>query len=205
MTNLNFTYFKPQALIILIVACGAILLLAKEHLGIQIALFAGIAGTLTLWSRYLWDVRPFSLAFWVDDFSGTYEGMLKYWEIDQNGKKQRVELRHVKVITQNGFEVTVHSFTFKTDGTKSSPSKNLGMFITKTSDGNHFELLYSFQNDGSLEQGFAPYIGTEHLKFRRDEDDSKLISGVYFTNRLPHQTRGEVDLKWVSNDTNHPF
>jgi hypothetical protein len=141
----------------------------------------------------------------VDDFSGRYEGVLTYQYRDNEGNIQTGTLPHVKIINQNGHRITVSSFTIKPDGTKSSLSVNKGMHVEKTEDEQHYRLIYSYLNDGSKEQGFPQHYGTEVIKFLK-RGKKKVLSGGYYTEREPFQTKGEFsELKWVSNDLNHEF
>ena len=79
------------------------------------------------------------------------------------------------------------------------------MFVEKLKDGVHFELIYNYLNDGNAELNFSPHYGTEIIKFIKKGDDT-LISGRYFTERLPHQTRGKfLEMKRVSDDLKHDF
>ena len=79
------------------------------------------------------------------------------------------------------------------------------MYVEHTQDGQHYNLIYNYLNEGSTEQGFPPHYGTEVVKFIKD-GKSKRLSGRYYTNRSPFQTKGEFkDLKWVSNNKKHDF
>jgi len=80
------------------------------------------------------------------------------------------------------------------------------MFVRKTNDEKHFELIYTYLNNGSTEQNFPPHYGTETIKIIIDDDNSiKKLSGGYFTNREP-QTKGSFkEMKWTNNNLNHNF
>ena len=133
-----------------------------------------------------------------------YEGTLCY-KYQDNGVVKSGELEHIKIISQTGSSINVASFTKKQDGSLSSPSNNKGMYVETTQDGQHFNLIYNYLNEGSTEQGFPPHYGTEVVKFIK-EDKNKEFSGRYFTNRTPFQTKGEFkNLKWVSNNKTHDF
>lgn len=160
---------------------------------------------LILISSYLWKYPPFKFLFWVDNFSGRYEGLLQYHYTDAEGNKKTGQLKHVKLINQNGHRITIHSFTIKDDDTKSSLSVNIGMHVEKTPDEKHYQLIYNYLNDGSTDQGFPPHYGTEVVKFIKN-GSQKMLSGGYYTNRHPFQTKGEyIELKWVNDDLNHEF
>lgn len=204
MKNSFFNYFNPSILVILIGALVITLFLAKNYWGLSIAISGIVSMLLVLISKYLWKLKPFRWLFWVDDFSGRYEGVLKFQHIDEHGNLQCGERKHVKVINQNGSRISIASFTFCEDGTKSSPSYNKGIFIEPTEDGHHFQLSYSYLNEGNAQIGFHPHFGTDVLKFIK-KGNSKKLSGYYYTNRTP-QTRGDYhELTWVSNNLSHEF
>ena len=200
-----FKYYHPQFLIFLIIGGFLLIYLTKESFGLSISVFSILTLFIVTITKYLWKYRPFSWLFWVEDFSGRYEGQLIYQFLDENGDLQTGELVHIKIISQTGSNLYISSFTKKADGSLSSPSLNNGMYIEQTQDGQHFNLIYNYLNEGSNEQGFPPHYGTEVIKFIKDGDKKKL-SGGYFTNRSPYQTKGEFkDLEWVSNNKNHDF
>ena len=198
-------YYHPQFLMGLVITGFILIYLAKESLGLSISVFGILTLLITLITKYLWRFKPFKWLFWVDDFSGRYEGKLIYQYIDDNGKTKTGELEHIKIVTQSGSNIHVSSFTKKPDGSLSSPSINKGMYVETTQDGQHYNLIYNYLNEGSTEQGFPPHYGTEVIKFIKDGKEKKL-SGRYFTNRSPFQTKGEFkDLKWISTNKKHNF
>jgi len=205
MTKDYFKYYNSKLLPFLMVGLFVLLWLAKDYWLLSFSIFSVLSVFLVFISTYLWKYPPFNYLFWVDNFSGRYEGLLKYQYKDASGTPITGQLKHVKLISQNGHRITVHSFTIKEDGTKSSLSVNKGMHVEKTEDEQHFQLIYNYLNNGSSEQGFPPHYGTEVIKFIHN-GKSKLISGGYYTDREPYQTKGEfLELKWVSDDLNHEF
>jgi hypothetical protein len=204
MRNNFFNYFKSGILVSVIAVLVIVFYLAKTHWELSIAISGTVTTLLVLISKYLWKFKPFKWLFWVDDFSGRYEGVLRFQYIDELGNPQFGERKHVKVINQDGSRVSIASFTLLEDGTKSSPSYSKGMFIEPTEDGRHFQLSYSYLNEGNAQIGFHSHFGTDVLKFIK-KDNAKELSGHYYTNRTP-QTRGDYqELTWVSNDLNHEF
>lgn len=200
-----FKYYNSKTLPILVVGLFALLWLAKDYWLLSFSIFSALSILLMLISTYLWKYPPFKYLFWVDNFSGRYEGLLEYQYKDAAGNAVTGQLKHIKLVNQNGHRITISSFTIKDDGSRSSLSVNQGMHVEKTADENHFQLIYNYLNDGSPEQGFPPHNGTEVIKFIKRGKD-KVLSGGYYTNREPFQTRGQyIDLKWVSNDLNHDF
>lgn len=200
-----FKYYNSKTLPFLIVGTFVLLWLAKDHWLLSFSIFSVLSTLMLLISTFLWKYIPFKFLFWIDDFSGRYEGTLQYQYKDQDGIQKSGQLRHVKLVNQNGHRITVHSFTVKDDGTKSSVSVNKGMHVEKTPDEKHYQLVYNYLNDGSNEQDFPAHYGTEVIKFIK-KGKQKTLSGGYYTNRHPSQTKGEyIELNWVSNDTTHEF
>jgi hypothetical protein len=200
-----FKYYNSKTLPFLLAGLLVLIFLAKNNWHLSISLFGILSLSLIIISTYLWKYSPFKYLFWVDNFSGRYEGILCYQYKDSQGQTKVGELKHIKLVNQNGHRITVSSFTIKKDGKKSSLSVNKGMHVEKTEDEKHFKLIYNYLNDGSTEQGFPPHYGTEVIKFIK-KNDTKLLSGGYYTNREPFQTKGEfIELKWVSNDLNHEY
>ncbi|MEJ4088327.1 hypothetical protein [Galbibacter orientalis] len=198
-------YYHPKFFISLIIAGFILIYLANTSLGLSLSVFGALSLLIVLITQYLWKYKPFKWLFWIDDFSGRYEGKLVYKYRGDAGQVQTGELDHVKIICQTGSRITIHSFTRKADGAKSSLSVNKGMYVEKTEDETHYKLIYSYQNGGSVEQGFSGHYGTEVIKFI-NKGQHKELSGEYFTDRDPYQTKGEFkNLKWVSNNKTHDF
>lgn len=203
MRNNHLQYFKPNVLILFIAPLAIVFYLFKENLEIAFSTTGIITFLLVIITKYAWNIRPFCWMFWVDDISGRYEGVLKYQYID-NGIPMEGELKHVKLINQTGYRISVSSFTIKDDNTPSSQSATLGLHVEKTQDEEHFQLVYNYQNTGSLEQNFPSHYGTEIIKII-NKQGVKILTGNYFTNRDP-QTKGSfIDMKWINNDLTHNF
>lgn len=204
MKNNFLNYFKSEILVSAIVALVIALYLAKNHWELSIAISGTITTLLFLISKYLWNIKPFKWMFWVDDFSGRYEGILRYSYVDENGIQQSGELKHVKIINQNGNRISISSFTLKETGERSSPSYSKGIFVEPTEDEHHYRIIYHYLNEGNQQLGFPPHFGSDVLKFIKN-GTSKKLTGGYYTARNP-QTRGEYhNLTWVSNELNHEF
>ncbi|KYG81239.1 hypothetical protein AWW67_07735 [Roseivirga seohaensis] len=204
MNNGYFKYYKSGVLVTLLAILAVVLYLAKDYWGLSISIVSVITGLLYVIDKWLWNTKFFSWMFWVDDFSGRYEGQLEYEFRDENCQVKKGVLKHVKIIHQTGSKISVVSFTIKTDGSPSSLSESQGMYVEKTNGDKHFNLIYSYLNQGSQEQGFPPHYGTEIIKVIGTND--KVLSGRYFTERLPYSTKGKfIDLKWVSKNEQHDF
>lgn len=204
MKNDYLKYFKPNVLVGLIVFTTTGLLAIKIHWGIPLATVAINMAIVKIISTKLWSKKWINWMFWVDDLSGRYEGTIKHQYI-VDGKTKSGSRKHIKILSQNGFQMKVTSFTLAEDGSHSSPSTNIGMHVQKTQDDKHFELIYNYLNSGNTLMGFQPHCGTDYLKIITDQKGEQRLSGNYFTDRDP-QTRGVyIDMKKVSNDLFHEF
>ena len=200
-----FKYLKPNVVVTLVGVLLVIAISAKDYWELSISVFGVVGTVIMLMSTYLWKYRPFIWLYRIDDFSGRYQGLLKSQYRDSSGKLHSKELKHVKIISQNGSRIIVSSFTIKDDGTKSSLSVSKGMYVEKTEDEQHYRLIYNYLNEGSTNQEFAPHYGTDIVKFIKN-GNRKSLSGRYYTERTPFQTKGEfIELKWVNDDLNHEF
>ena len=200
MEQFNLRYLKPQGFIIL---CGILFIglylsnkYISSHWGVSVSIFAIGSGIFGFINNKLWNKRPFKRMYWATDFSGKYEGMLEYEYFNEKAEKVSGKMTHIKVIRQNGSHIVVRSWTKKEDGSISSPSKSLVANIVKDEDGT-YSLIYNYRNEGCSELGYSPHYGTEVLELLKDSDGTHLI-GKYYTERLPHQTKGRINLTLTS-------
>lgn len=205
MKNGYFKYYRSKPLIVLFAVGIGLILYTRENYGLSISILGILSIFIWVVTEFLWCYWPFKFLFWIDNFSGRYEGKLVYQRRDEDCQKQTGERVHIKVIKQTGSKIHITTFTKRTDGSHSSTSTNKGVFVEPTEDRQHFRIIYTYFNEGSTEQGFPCHYGTEIIKFIKNGKE-KALSGGYFTNRWPFQTKGEFkDLKWVSNNTKHEF
>jgi hypothetical protein len=134
-------YYKSKILILLVVYVTSILLWLKSNWGIALSITSVLGILIWTIDKFLWKFKPFIWMFNIDDFSGRYEGQIKYEYKDASGNLQTNKLKHIKMIHQTGSSITVNSFTVKDNGEKSSLSVNKGMFVEKTPDGQHYQLI----------------------------------------------------------------
>lgn len=205
MEKYNLRYLKPSAFIFICVVLGVSLIAANNyvnsHWGISVSVFAVIGALFGIINSYLWNKKPFCWMYYVPDFSGRYEGTL-YYEF-RNEKCEVVSgmLEHIKVVTQNGSDVVINSWTKQKDGAMSSKSTSIEASIVKEKDGT-FSLIYNYLNDGNFELGYSPHYGTEVLRLIENGEGKHLV-GKYYTERLPFQTRGKLDLKLTNKKMFH--
>lgn len=205
MDKFNLRYLKPGAFIFICAVLALALFAANKyiqnHWGISVSVFALIGGIFGIVNSYLWNVKPFSWMYSVPDFSGRYEGTLLYEFRDEKCETISDKIEHIKVIVQNGSDIVINSWTKKKDGSISSKSTSIEATIVKEKDGT-FSLLYNYLNEGNFELNFCPHYGTEVLKLVENGEGKHLV-GKYYTERMPFQTKGKIDLKFTSKQLYH--
>jgi hypothetical protein len=205
MEKFNLHYLKPSGFIVICAVLALSLFAANKYLlahwGISFSVFALIGGLFSLVNSYLWNVRPFSWMYDLVDFTGKYEGELIFELKDGNGKTVVDKLYHIKVIKQNGSDVVVRSWTRLPDGSISTNSVSVESSIVKDKDG-LFSLYHNYSNKGNSKLGLSLHHGTEILTIIKKEGVKYLV-GNYYTDRQPTQTKGTVELKYVSKNLTH--
>lgn len=205
MEKFNLRYLRPSAFIfisaILILALYAANKFVNNHWGISISIIGIVSGLFALINKWLWNIKPFCWMYSVPDFSGRYQGTLLYMFRNEKNEIVSNSIEHIKVITQNGSDIVISSWTKETDGTISSKSTSIEASIVKEKDGT-FSLIYNYLNEGNFEPGFCPHYGTEILKLIKNDSGKRLV-GKYYTERLPYQTKGKIDLNFVNKDLSH--
>jgi hypothetical protein len=205
MEKFSLRYLKPRAFIFLCAFLALVFYATNRYVshqwGASFSVFALLTGFFTLINQYFWNVRPFSWLYSVPDFSGRYEGTLQYQYRNDKAKVITGTLEHIKVIHQNGSDIVIHSWTKKPDGTGSSKSISIQASIVRELDGT-FIIIFNYLNKGSSNQGFPPHYGTEVLK-PIIQGNKIAIVGEYYTQRLPYQTKGNIDLKFISKKLLH--
>jgi hypothetical protein len=205
MEKFNLKYLRPSAFIfisaILVLALYAANKYVNNHWGISISIIGIVSGLFALINKWLWNIKPFCWMYSVPDFSGRYQGTLLYMYRNEKNEIVSDSIEHIKVITQNGSDIVISSWTKETDGTISSKSRSIEASIVKEKDGT-FSLIYNYLNEGNFEPGFCPHYGTEILKLIENGSGKRLV-GKYYTERLPYQTKGKIDLNFVNKDLSH--
>ena len=205
MEKFNLRYLRPSAFIfisaILVLALYAANKYVNNHWGISISIIGIVSGIFALINKWLWNIKPFFWMYSVPDFSGRYQGTLIYMFRNEKNEIVSDSMEHIKVITQNGSDIIISSWTKETYGTISSKSTSIEASIVKEKDGT-FSLIYNYLNEGNFEPGFCPHYGTEILKLLENGSGKRLV-GRYYTERLPYQTKGKIDLNFVNKDLSH--
>lgn len=164
----------------------------NSHWGVALSAFALAGGLFAVIDLWLWWTWPVKYLYQMKDFRGHYEGTLIFERRDERGELIKGSMRHEKILSQTGSGVAIRSKTFSEDGSMSSESLSNVESIEVDKDGT-FKLIFTYLNEGSIKNGFAPHYGTEVLTFS-DKDGIKRLTGIYYTNRLPLQTRGAIDV-----------
>jgi hypothetical protein len=205
MEKFNLRYLRPSAFILisvlLVLALYAANKYVNNHWGISISIIGIVSGIFALINKWLWNIKPFCWMYSVPDFSGRYQGTLLYMFRNEKNEIVSDSIEHIKLITQNGSDIVISSWTKETNGTISSKSTSIEASIVKEKDGT-FSLIYNYLNEGNFEPGFCPHYGTEILKLIENDSGKRLV-GKYYTERLPYQTKGKIDLNFVNKDLSH--
>jgi hypothetical protein len=205
MEKFNLRYLKSSAIIYVIGFLVIALYWASNYIDnrwdISISVFAIVLGLLAFINKWLWNKKPFCWLYCVPDFSGRYQGTIFCEFRNEKNENISTNLEHIKIINQNGSDVIINSWTRQKDGPISSKSTSIEASIIKEKDGT-YSLIYNYLNEGNCESGFNPHYGTEVLKLIENESEKKLI-GRYYTERLPFQTRGKIDMNYINKNLTH--
>lgn len=200
MEQFNLRYFRPSFGITFIIILGLLLTLTNKyissHWGATFSVFAIASGLLAFINSYLWHIPPFSWLYSIPDLRGKYEGELSYEFRNENNEIITGALKHVKTIHQNGSHIVINTQTMRTDGLPSSQSQSQEASIVKGVDG-QFSIVLTYLNKGDSPQKFSPHYGTEVLEIQKNKDQI-ILSGVYYTNRQPFQTKGKISVTQTS-------
>lgn len=205
MSNNPFRFYKPSLLPIFLLLIGGILLLGIKQWHLPLSVFMVLSFLLWLIDKFLWDKIPFNYLFWIPDFRGRYQGKLAYEYKNDYGQNEEGQLNHIKVIDQTGSNLAIHSFTTDKNGKPSSQSTSNNVFV-KRLDSNTFQITYTYENKGGENgQELPPHNGTEIVKVIKKGEEI-MLSGKYYTDRHPYQSRGRfLDLKLINKELHHEF
>lgn len=199
MHNHFFRFYKPGFLISLLALLAIALFFVFSHWKLSISVVSAVSLLIVPIDIWLWRFPPFSWLFWTTDFRGSYEGILQYQYISEDGETKSGQRKHIKKISQSGHHLSIRSFTYKEDGSLSSPSESEEIVVKNNGDGS-YTLTYRYINKGDMQQGFPIHGGTEELYYWPGaKDKAPKLYGEYYTNRTP-QTRGKLlDFKVIKD------
>jgi hypothetical protein len=119
------------------------------------------------------------------------------WEGELVSSKNPVPQKFVLEVRQSLTHVTAYTFT------SVGHSKSILADITTDEQGEHFTLCFLWQGEVPLLVDgvmlHKKFNGYTMLTLHKEEKPKKLI-GTYFTDFVPEQTRGTIELTWVSLD-----
>lgn len=211
MKNNFFRYYKPDIIIGFIILVGTIFgimltFIIKSVNSIadvsyyqypSASVAVGLFVFLIDWK--LWKVSPFKYLFLIPNLNGRYLGHIKY-DDPENDNKETMK-KCVLEIAQTGSSIKVNCYFHKEGEKEKTPSQSIFETITKNDDGS-FTLVFTYRNHG-LPGKFQEHSGTNILKYF-ENDEGRFLKGVYYTNRIP-QTRGEMEVKFITNNLKHDF
>ena len=160
-----------------------------------------IMGIFVILDKYGLKTPLIKKLFWVSNISGRYEGEIKY----KNPITQEEETKPCAVeIKQTASFVKVKSyFEFNNENNKEkTESFSLVSSIIEDEDGSQ-ELVFTYYNKGK--RGLAPSNGTNILKILKQKDGKTILDGVYYTDREPNQTKGEMRVEYKSNKLKNEY
>ncbi len=211
MKNNYFQYYKPNVVIGFIVVLGSgigalvtwLIKFFNEFLDISYYQYPTasviIAILILAIDKWLWQYKPFSFLYSIPNISGRYEGIIRYHNprTDQDESKQCI----VEII-QTGSKVKINSYFQKPFGQEQTPSKSLIETVVKNDD-DTYSLVFTYRNQG-IPGEFAGHNGTNILKLI-DNENGRFLKGVYYTDREPFQTRGQMEVKFITKKIKNDF
>jgi hypothetical protein len=210
MKGNSFIYYKPSIAIGFIILSGSIFggILTWVIKSInsltdlnyyQYPSASVLVGLLVLWiDLYLWKFPPFNLLFQIPNVSGRYEGNINYLHPILKVEEKK---KCVIEVFQTGSKVKFNCYFKKKNSKEKTKSESLVETILKNDDGT-VSLISTYRNYG-LPNQFQEHSGTSILKFVENEN-GKFLKGIYYTNREP-QTKGEMDVAFITNKLKHDF
>lgn len=208
---MSFKYYKTTYIIIIILILTTILdfgiedflipLLLKIHLSfLRIPSNAAIiGGILVFYDNILWRLPVFNLLVNVPNMNGRYQGKI-HFELNELPKSKNC----VVEVHQTSSRIHLRFF-FNNENEQKTTSRSFIEEIEKENDGNYAIYLF-YLNEGSKKDGILDcHEGVNKLRFlpKKNENPAKL-TGYYFTNRQK-QTRGEVEVTFISKDKKGEF
>ena len=151
-------------------------------------------------NKKLWKHFPLKYMFDVPNLSGRYEGRITFKHPitkDIQNKNCAVEVK------QTGDKIKIDCYFEREDKSEITLSNSLVESIIKNSN-DTYSLVFTYQNDGNNAKGFLQHNGTNILNYYENET-GKFLNGKYYTNREPHQTKGEMKVKFITNKLKNEY
>lgn len=190
---------KLGAVVSLLLVTGALAHFIADYVhyqwGLAVSFISIGTGFVSLLNMFLWHLPLIRYMYEFPDMRGTFEGVLTYSFRDANNVEQTGEMPTKREISQNGYSVFIRTTVLKADFTTSSISTACEANVI-VEDDNTVKLEFTYNNEGDPLQGFPTHQGTEILRFNKKEGT---LIGHYYTNRLPFQTKGIINLRQSLN------
>jgi hypothetical protein len=185
--DFSFKYYKSKPLLGFAIFITILMIFLSKHLPSWIPVpttVATLSGLLFLYDKYLWKRIPWLLK--IPNISGRYKGKLtSSWRVDDNQEEIDIFIE----ITQTGSGLHIRQFNknLKTGQLTQSSSNNENLSVRP--DGN-LNLSFGYVNEGEATQDeLTKHDGFCVLDIQKHD---KKMNGIYFTNRHPQPTRGEI-------------
>lgn len=196
MKQLSLRYMKQGAAVSLLLFFGVLAHWAADWLNFygSIAVSFISIGTilLTVINTYLWSWPILRSLYEFPDMRGTYEGHIKHFYYNDHHQRFEGTNKTIRIISQNGSGLHITSIIYDDEGNESSRSTADHVEIVKENEYTT-RLTFHFKNEGNSLRGFPPHLGTEVLRFTKTKDQI-ILTGEYYTNRTPYQTKGKIQL-----------
>ena len=182
-------FFSAAAFATILIALGV-------QFKVQAAFFTGIATTVSLgwyfFDRYIWKWHPFKAAIGRPNLNGRWVGTL-----DRDGE----ESPHRFVLEIRQTCSTLACCTYTDSGNSNSYMAEL---LTENGQAPHTLVFNWFGGTIGVAKGSktqaGQFYGTTKLRLVVPQAGSPQLTGVYYTDRRPRQTRGTLELEWMSHE-----
>ncbi len=185
--DFSFKYYKPKLLLGFVCIITTLMAILSKHMPGWVPVpttVAILSGLLFLYDKYLWKKIPWLLK--IPDISGRYKGKLvSSWPEDD----KPVEIDIFIEISQTGSGLHIRQFNKNPKTEQLTQSYSSIENVSVLPDGN-LKLSFGYVNDGEATQAQL----TKHDGFciLDIQEHDKKMNGIYFTNRHPQPTRGEI-------------
>lgn len=193
----SFKYYKPKPLLGFVVLITILMIFVSKHLPSWIPIpttVVSITGLLIIYDKYLWKKMPW-LLLKIPDISGRYKGKLvSSWpEVEKP-----VEIDIFIEVSQTGSGLHIRQFNKNPQTGKLTQSSSNIENVSVLADGN-LKLSFGYINDGEATQAqLTKHDGFCVIDIQMHD---KKIKGIYFTNRHPQPTRGEITAIFENKQT----
>lgn len=209
-----FRYYKPSYLITTILVASILWGLAIDYFSnifdglffepyIQLPTASTvIIGIFIMIDKWGLQIPIIKRLFWIKDISGRYEGSIEY----KHFKTKKIEKKDCYLeITQKASAIKVDTyFDFKESKEKEKTESNSIVTSIEKDDTGDLSLVFTYQNNGNNVLNLPYYYGTNVLRIKKTKTDT-FLDGIYYTNRTPKQTKGEMSVKFISKNLKRKF